>query len=60
MASCSTCGTPLPESFYGYTCNACKLIELQKDQIELQKNHNNPYSGGGGGIQKLGIVLNIK
>jgi hypothetical protein len=34
MASCSTCGTPLPESFYGYTCNACKIQEKQTQANE--------------------------
>lgn len=48
MANCSTCGTPLPESFYGYTCNACKLIELQKNQ-----NNYSSYSGGGGSDPRM-------
>lgn len=40
MAKCGICGTSLPETFIGYTCNACKMIEAINKQ---NQNLNTPH-----------------
>ena len=53
--NCSTCGSPLPISYVGLECNACKLLKEVKKQNE--SNLSPAFSDVKAEVETFGILI---